>query len=199
MIGRLRGVIVYKAPPWLMVDVGGVGYELEAPMSTFYDLPEVGREVTLFTHYAQKEDAVNLYGFLRENERRLFRDVQKVTGIGARIALAVLSGVSVEAFGQLISHGDVTALTRIPGIGKKTAERMVLELRDKAGNFVGTGGGGGPVLAAAPGQDPVAEAVVALQQLGYKPAEASRMAREAALEGDDVAVVIRKALQSALR
>ena len=199
MIGRLRGVIVYKAPPWLMVDVGGVGYELEAPMSTFYDLPEVGREVTLYTHYAQKEDSVNLYGFLRENERRLFRDVQKVSGIGARIALAVLSGVSVEAFGQLISHGDVTALTRIPGIGKKTAERMVLELRDKAGNFVGAGGAAGPVLAAAPGQDPVAEAVVALQQLGYKPAEASRMARDAAVDGDDVAVVIRKALQSALR
>lgn len=199
MIGRLKGVIVYKAPPWLMVDVGGVGYELEAPMSTFYDLPEVGREVTLFTHYAQKEDAVNLYGFLRENERRLFRDVQKVSGIGAKIALAVLSGVSVEAFGQLISHGDVGALTKIPGIGKKTAERMVLELRDKAGNFTGAGGAAGPVLAAAPGQDPVGEATVALQQLGYKPAEAAKMARDAAADGDDVAVVIRKALQSALR
>jgi Holliday junction DNA helicase RuvA len=198
MIGRLKGVIVYKAPPWLMVDVGGVGYELEAPMSTFYDLPEVGREVTLFTHYAQKEDSVNLYGFLRENERRLFRDVQKVSGIGAKIALAVLSGVSVEAFGQLISHGDVTALTKIPGIGKKTAERMVLELRDKAGNFVGAGGASGAMLAAA-GQDPVAEATVALQQLGYKPTEASKMARDAASEGDDVAVIIRKALQSALR
>jgi len=199
VIGRLKGVLVYKAPPWLMVDVGGVGYELEAPMSTFYDLPEVGREVTLFTHYAQKEDSVNLYGFMRDNERRLFRDVQKVSGIGAKIALAVLSGVSVEAFGQLISHGDVTALTKIPGIGKKTAERMVLELRDKAGNFVGAGGAGGPQLSAAPGQDPVAEATVALQQLGYKPAEAARMAKDAAAEGDDVAVVIRKALQSALR
>ena len=198
MIGRLRGLIVYKAPPWLMVEVGGVGYELEAPMSTFYDLPDVGREVTLFTHYAQKEDAVNLYGFLRENERRLFRDVQKVSGIGAKIALAVLSGVSVEAFGQLIAHGDVTALTKIPGIGKKTAERMVLELRDKAGNFVGAGGASGPALAA-PGQDPVGEATVALQQLGYKPAEAAKMAKDAAAEGDDVAVVIRKALQSALR
>ena len=199
MIGRLRGLIVYKAPPRLMVDVGGVGYELEAPMSTFYDLPEVGREVTLFTHYAQKEDAVNLYGFLRENERRLFRDVQKVSGIGAKIALAVLSGVSVEAFGQLIAHGDVAALTKIPGIGKKTAERMVLELRDKAGNFVGAGGASGPSLAAAPGQDPIGEATVALQQLGYKPAEAAKMAKDAAAEGDDVAVVIRKALQSALR
>ena len=199
MIGRLRGLIVYKAPPWLMVDVNGVGYELEAPMSTFYDLPDIGREVTLSVHYAQKEDAVNLYGFLRENERRLFRDVQKVSGIGAKIALAVLSGVSVEAFGQLIAHGDVTALTKIPGIGKKTAERMVLELRDKAGNFIGAGAAAGPQLAAAPGQDPVGEATVALQQLGYKPAEAAKMARDAAGDGDDVAVVIRKALQSALR
>ena len=104
----------------------GVGYELEAPMSTFYDLPDAGREVSLFTHYAQKEDSVSLYGFLREGERRLFRDVQKVSGIGAKIALAVLSGASVDEFARMVQAGDVTALTRIPGIGKKTAERMVL-------------------------------------------------------------------------
>ena len=118
-----------------MIDVGGVGYELEAPMSTFYDLPEVGREVTLFTHYAQKEDCVALYGFLREAERRLFRDVQKVTGIGAKIALAILSGVSVDEFARLVQAGDVAALTRIPGIGKKTAERIVVELRDRGRRF----------------------------------------------------------------
>lgn len=131
MIGRLRGIVAYKAPPWLVVDVNGVGYELEAPMSTFYDLPELGREVTLYTHYAQKEDSVSLYGFLREGERRLFRDVQKVSGIGAKIALAVLSGVTVEEFARMVQAGDITALTRIPGIGKKTAERLILELRDK--------------------------------------------------------------------
>jgi Holliday junction DNA helicase RuvA subunit len=108
-------------------------------MSTFYDLPEVGREISLFTHYAQKEDSVSLYGFLRDAERHLFRDVQKVSGIGARIALAVLSGVSVDEFARLIQTGDVTALTRIPGIGKKTAERMVVELSDRAADFV-TGG-----------------------------------------------------------
>lgn len=195
MIGRLRGILAYKAPPWLMIDVNGVGYELEAPMSTFYDLPEVGREVTLFIHYAQKEDSVSLYGFLREGERRLFRDVQKVTGIGAKIALAVLSGASVDEFARLIQSGDVTALTRIPGIGKKTAERMVVELRDRAANF----SGGGAPIAGQIGNDPVSEATVALQQLGYKPAEAARMARDAATDGDDVATVIRKALQSALR
>lgn len=196
MIGRLRGTLAHKSPPWLVVDVGGVGYELEAPMSTFYDLPEVGREVALFVHHAQKEDSVSLYGFLTEAERRLFRDVQKVSGIGAKIALAVLSGVSVQAFAQLVQAGDVTALTRIPGIGKKTAERMVVELRDRAADFAGAGTAMG--LTHAP-LDPQSEAVVALQQLGYKPAEAKRMAREAHANGDDAAAVIRKALQSALR
>ena len=195
MIGRLRGILALKQPPWLVVDVNGVGYELEAPMSTFYDLPELGREVSLFTHYAQKEDSVSLYGFLREGERRLFRDVQKVSGIGAKIALAVLSGVSVDEFARMVQAGDITALTRIPGIGKKTAERMVVELRDRAANF----SGGGAPIAGAIGADPVSEATVALQQLGYKPAEAARMARDAAAAGDEASTIIRKALQSALR
>ena len=196
MIGRLRGILALKQPPWLVVDVNGVGYELEAPMSTFYDLPELGREVSLFTHYAQKEDSVSLYGFLREGERRLFRDVQKVSGIGAKIALAVLSGVSVDEFARLVQTGDVAALTRIPGIGKKTAERMVVELRDRAADLAG---GGVPGAMVAGAGDPVADAVTALQQLGYKPAEAARMAREAAAPGDEAATIIRKALQSALR
>ena len=195
MIGRLRGILAYKAPPWLVIDVNGVGYELEAPMSTFYDLPDVGREVLLFTHYAQKEDSVSLYGFLREGERRLFRDVQKVSGIGAKIALAVLSGASVDEFARMVQAGDITALTRIPGIGKKTAERMVVELRDRAADLMGTGVGGISALPA----DPQSEATIALQQLGYKPAEATRMARDATAPGDDAATIIRKALQSALR
>jgi Holliday junction DNA helicase RuvA len=195
VIGRLRGLLVTKSPPWLMIEVGGgVGYELEAPMSTFYDLPEVGREVTLFTHYAQKEDSVSLYGFLRESERRLFRDVQKVTGIGAKIALAILSGVSVDEFARLVQAGDVTALTRIPGIGKKTAERMVVELRDRAAGLIG-----GPVSSSELPLDPQSEAIIALQQLGYKPVEAQRMAREVTAPGDDAAGIIRKALRSALR
>ncbi|MDR7191733.1 Holliday junction branch migration protein RuvA [Luteimonas terrae] len=196
MIGRLRGTLAHKAPPWLVIDVGGVGYELEAPMSTFYDLPEVGREVALFTHYAQKEDSVSLYGFLHESERRLFRDVQKVTGIGAKIALAILSGVSVDTFARLVHTGDVTALTKIPGIGKKTAERMVVELRDRAADLAGAGGAIGGVQVPA---DPMSEAVVALQQLGYKPVDAVRMAKAAASDGDPPEIIIRKALQSALR
>jgi Holliday junction DNA helicase RuvA len=196
MIGRLRGTLAHKAPPWLVIDVNGVGYELEAPMSTFYDLPEVGREVALVTHYAQKEDSVSLYGFLHESERRLFRDVQKVTGIGAKIALAILSGVSVDTFARLVQTGDVAALTKIPGIGKKTAERMVVELRDRAADLAGAGGAihGGAVP-----NDPLSEATGALQQLGYKPADAQKMAKAAASEGDPPEIIIRKALQSALR
>lgn len=197
MIGRLRGTLIQKAPPSLMVEVGGVGYELDAPMSTFYDLPELGREVTLFTHHAVKEDSVALYGFLTERERRLFRDVQKVTGIGAKIALAILSGVSVDDFARLVSASDVTALTRIPGIGKKTAERIVVELRDRASEL---GGGVGPVAKGQPiPADPQSEAVIALQQLGYKPAEAAKMAKDATAEGDSAEAIIRKALKAALR
>lgn len=195
MIGRLKGVLVHKQPPWLVVDVHGVGYEIEAPMSTFYDLPAVGGDVALFTHHAQKEDSVALYGFLREAERRLFRDVQKVSGIGAKIALAVLSGVSVDDFARLVQSGDIAALTRVPGIGKKTAERMVVELRDRDWDFAGgVIGGSGTVPS-----DPQSEAISALQQLGYKPVEAARMARDAFAAGDDAAAIIRRALQSALR
>ena len=198
MIGRLRGIVAVKQPPWLVVDVNGVGYELEAPMSTFYDLPEVGREVHLFTHYAQKEDSVALYGFLRESERRLFRDVQRVTGIGAKIALAILSGASVEAFALQVQNGDIAGLSRIPGIGKKTAERLVVELRDRASEFIGTGTSSLGRSSAAP-LDPLGEATVALQQLGYKPAEAQRMAKDANADGDSAEAIIRKALKAALR
>jgi holliday junction DNA helicase RuvA len=144
----------------------------------------------------QKEDSVALYGFLREAERRLFREVQKVTGIGAKIALAILSGASVDDFARLVQTSDVTALTRIPGIGKKTAERIVVELRDRAADFVGGVPGATPV---APGlHDPLAEAGIALQQLGYKPAEVARMLKTAE-PGARAEDIIRKALQSALR
>jgi len=197
MIGRLKGVLAVKQPPWLIVDVGGVGYELEAPMSTIFDLPETGREVALFTHYAVKEDTVALYGFLREAERTLFRTLQKVSGIGAKTSLAVLSGASVDEFARLVQTADIAALTRIPGIGKKTAERIVVELRDRVDGIAlasaGTSNGGaGP-------KDPVAEASVALQQLGYRPVEVARLVKDAAAAGDDAEAIIRKALKAALR
>ncbi|WHZ19644.1 MAG: Holliday junction ATP-dependent DNA helicase RuvA [Rhodanobacteraceae bacterium] len=195
MIGRLRGILIAKRPPWVLVEVGGVGYELEVPMSTLYDLPDVGREVVLLTHYAHKEDTVALYGFLRDDERALFRDLQKVSGIGARIALAVLSGVSTNEFARLVQAGDIAALTRIPGIGKKTAERIVVELRDRVASSVAMAQGS--ERPAAP-RDPRGEAEAALQQLGYKPAEAVRLATAAAGEGDDAEAIIRKALKAAL-
>ncbi|MEP6484797.1 MAG: Holliday junction branch migration protein RuvA [Rudaea sp.] len=196
MIGRLRGTLVAKQPPWLVLEVGGVGYEIQAPMSTIFDLPETGKEVTLLTHYAVKEDTAALYGFLRDSERVLFRTLQKVSGIGAKIALAILSGVSVDEFARLVQNGDIASLTRVPGIGKKTAERIVVELRDRVDGISMTA----PGFSESPvPRDAVTEATVALQQLGYKPAESVRLVREAAQPGDDAEAIIRKALKAALR
>ena len=197
MIGRLRGTLLSRQPPWLLVEVGGVGYELEAPMSTIYDLPAVGREVVLLTHYAVKEDSASLYGFASESERAMFRQLLKISGIGARIALAVLSGVSADAFARIIHAGDAVALTKIPGIGKKTAERILIELRDRI-----DAPGAAVVGAVAPSRatpaDARGEAEVALQQLGYKPAEAARLVSKVAADGDDAETVIRKSLRAAL-
>src|ERR1700733_8833255 len=133
MIGSVRGRIASKTPPQLLVDVVGVGYELEAPMSTFFHLPAVGEEVSLLTHLVVREDAHVLYAFATEGERRLFRSLIKVSGVGPKIALALLSGISVEAFSLCVQNQDIAALTRVPGIGRKTAERLVVELRDRLG------------------------------------------------------------------
>ena len=196
MIGRLRGLLVAKQPPWLVLDVAGVGYEIQVPMSTMFDLPETGKEVTLLTHYAVKEDTAALYGFLRESERVLFRALQKVSGIGAKTALAVLSGVSVDEFARLVQSGDIASLTRVPGIGKKTAERIVVELRDRVDGIAMTAPG---FSEGSMPRDAVTEATIALQQLGYKPAEAVRLVKDAAQQGDDAEAIIRKALKAALK
>lgn len=196
MIGRLRGTLLSKQPPSLLVEVGGIGYEVEAPMSTIYDLPVVGKEVILLIHHAVKEDSVNLYGFLHESERTLFRQLLKVSGIGAKIALAVLSGVSTDHFARLVMAGDVVALTKIPGIGKKTAERIVVELRDRLDGQPSMPGG--PRLADGASLDPAGEATVALNQLGYKPAEVTRLVQKVAADGDSAEAIIRKALRAAL-
>lgn len=198
MIGRLKGTLVSKQPPWLTLDVHGVGYELEAPMSTFYELPPVGGDVVLCTHYAVKEDSVALYGFHREAERLLFRTLLKVSGIGAKTALSILSGVSVDEFSRLVQTSDIAALTRVPGIGKKTAERIVVELRDRV-DGLGRGIGGGLGGATAMPMDPASEAIVALQALGYKPQEAARLVKQVAADQDDAEAIIRKALKAALR
>lgn len=196
MIGRLRGTLISKQPPWLLIDVGGVGYELEAPMSTIYDLPPTGKEVILLTHHAVKEDSVALYGFRHETERSLFRSLLKVSGIGAKIALAVLSGVSTADFARLVHAGDVVALTKIPGIGKKTAERIVIELRDRVDGLA-VSLPGMPASSSAP-LDAAGEATVALQQLGYKPVEVTRLVQKVAADGDTAETIIRKALRAAL-
>ena len=196
MIGRLRGTLISRQPPWLLIEVAGVGYELEAPMSTIYDLPGIGKEVILLTHHAVKEDGVSLYGFLHEAERALFRNLLKVSGIGAKIALAVLSGASVNDFARLVHAGDVVALTKIPGIGKKTAERIVVELRDRMDGLA-TPPGLGARSSGAP-LDPAGEATVALQQLGYKPTEVTRLVQKVAADGDTAESIIRKALRAAL-
>ena len=138
MIGRLRGELAAKHPPWLLLDVHGVGYELEAPMSTFYDLPGADGEVVLHTHLAVREDAHVLYGFAREADRTLFRALLKVSGVGGKMALGVLSGMTAEEFSQAVQAADLAALTRLPGVGKKTAERLVVEMRDKLESLVGS-------------------------------------------------------------
>ena len=196
MIGRLRGILISKQPPSLLVEVAGVGYEVEAPMSTIYDLPGIGKEVILLTHHAVKEDSVTLYGFLHEAERALFRNLLKVSGIGAKIALAVLSGVATDHFARLVHAGDVVALTKIPGIGKKTAERIVVELRDRLDGLSSLPGAS--IQGATAPLDAAGEATVALQQLGYKPAEVTRLVQKVAAEGDNAEAIIRKALRAAL-
>lgn len=205
MIGRLKGEILVKRPPHLLIEVGGVGYELEAPMSTFYDLPAVGGTVALATHLAVREDAHVLYGFIRERDRDLFRALIKVTGVGPKIGLAILSGMDAARFGQCVEQEDVAALTRLPGVGTKTAQRLVVEMRDRLDGLLG-----GPGVAPPPGtaralvagaDQALGDAVSALIALGYKPADANRMAR-AASQTDGGAeltseAIIRAALRSA--
>ena len=192
MIGSIRGHILSKAPPQLTVEAGGLGYELEAPMSTFFHLPAVGEEVRLLTHLVVREDAHVLYAFGTEDERRLFRYVIKVSGIGPKIALALLSGISVEAFVACVHNQDVTALTRIPGIGRKTAERLVVEMRDRLAAQSGTAQAGTPGSAET-------EAFGALIALGYKPAEASRLLKSAGPGEHSTEELIRRALKGAVR
>lgn len=198
MIGRLRGTLAEKRPPALLLDVNGVGYELEAPMSTFYTLPEVGREVTLHTHLVVREDAQQLYGFAREADRMLFRQLLKVSGVGAKIAIGILSGMSADTFARSIESQDTAALARLPGIGKKTAERLVVEMRDRLGAFAG-GEAASSIRIPVQTSDAVGDAMSALVALGYKPQEASRWIGSIDTQGLRSEDIIRKALQLAAR
>ena len=203
MIGSVRGRIASKTPPQLMVDVGGLGYELEAPMSTFFHLPAVGQEVSLLTHLVVREDAHVLYAFATEGERRLFRSLIKVSGVGPKIALALLSGISVEAFSRCVVNEDITALTKVPGIGRKTAERLVVEMRDRLGDPAassdGAGGAVGGGVSVPVSANPESEAYAALVSLGYRPAEATRLLKAIGPGTHSTEELIRRALQGASR
>jgi len=200
VIGFLKGRLAVKQPPMLLVDVGGVGYELEAPMSTFYGLPATGESVSLFTHLVVREDAHILYGFGSEGERRLFRGLLKVSGVGPKIALGILSGASVEDFLRIVEAEDVAMLTRIPGIGRKTAERVIIEMRDNVQKLKQTAPAGAH-SAAALGAAPSAqsEAFSALIALGYKPPEIARLLKAADEPGLSTTEIIRRALKSAVK
>lgn len=178
MIGRLKGIVLAKKAPDLLLDVNGVGYELQAPMSTFYQLPAPGQGVVLHTHLVVREDAHLLFGFYDEQERALFRALIKVSGVGPKVALAILSGVTADEFVRLVRHDDDTALTRIPGIGKKTAERLLLEMRDRLKDWQSPASSDAAAGAPQPvsaGNAVSEDAETALIALGYKPAEAARM------------------------
>ncbi len=201
MIGRLRGLLAWKQPPYLLIDAHGVGYELEASLTTFQTLPELGAEVTLLTHLAVREDAHILYGFSSTAERSLFRNLIRVSGVGPRLALLILSGMSVERFGRCVRESDAATLTHLPGIGKKTAERLIIELRDRIGELAldptATMLPGGPPVT--PAINPVDDAISALVALGYKLPEASRRVQSLETEGLSSEAIIRLALQASVR
>ncbi|NOZ52022.1 MAG: Holliday junction branch migration protein RuvA [Gammaproteobacteria bacterium] len=201
MIGRLRGIIVEKKAPSLVLDVGGVGYEINAPMTTFYELPQVGSKVTLYTHFIVREDAQLLFGFVAEKDRTLFRSLIKISGVGGKLALALLSGMSANDFVTTVRNNDANSLTRIPGVGKKTAERLIIEMRDRLKEWQQEATPNMPIMQPA-GEDldlpvdGIKDAVSALIALGFKPPEASRMVSKINSHGLASEEIIRQALQS---
>jgi Holliday junction DNA helicase RuvA len=193
MIGSLRGRLTFKQPPSIIIECAGVGYDVETPMSTFFQLPAVGDELFLFTHLLVREDAQILYGFATDSERSLFRLLLKVRGVGAKIGLAILSAMSVSDFNRCIEYEDTTALSKIPGIGKKTAERLVIELRDRVDKTVP-----GEAVTVSVDKGAKAEAVDALVALGYRPAEVTKLVSAIETEGQSAEDIIRAALKRAV-
>ncbi|NNC77011.1 MAG: Holliday junction branch migration protein RuvA [Woeseiaceae bacterium] len=191
MIGSLRGRLIAKQAPAIIIECQGVGYEVETPMSTFFELPAVGDELFIHTHLLVREDAQILYGFATDEERILFRTLLKVRGVGARIGLAILSAMSVADFNRCIEYEDTTALSKIPGIGKKTAERLIIEMRDRVAATTGN------VVRIDVEKGAKAEAVDALIALGYKPAEVNRLIAKLDVDGQSAEDIIRLALRQA--
>jgi len=189
MIGRLRGTLAAKSSPGLLVDVGGVGYEVDAPLSTICELPAVGEEVCLLTHFVVREDVQALYGFLSDLERETFRSLIRISGVGPKLALAILSGLNPIELSMCVHAGDASALVRLPGVGKKTAQRLLVELKDRLPTADGIPGGVGGAVG------PVGEALAALQALGYKAAEASRLVQQVEVENRTTEDIVRLALR----
>ncbi|MFP1960675.1 Holliday junction branch migration protein RuvA [Lonsdalea quercina] len=205
MIGRLRGIILEKLPPQVLIEANGVGYEVHMPMTCFYELPELGQEAIIFTHFVVREDAQLLFGFNNKQERSLFRELIKVNGVGPKLALAILSGMSAQQFVGAVERQEIGALVKLPGVGKKTAERLVVEMKDRFKGLNGDMFNPASDLslppatdAAASSADIEAEAESALVALGYKPQEASRMISKVAKPGADCETLIRDALRAVL-
>ena len=201
MIARLQGKLLAKHPPWVILDVQGVGYELEAPMTVFCELPNTGETVSLYTHLVVRDDAHLLFGFISPEQQYFFRSLVKVSGVGAKMALGLLSGMSISEFRQCLEARDVALLTRIPGIGKKTGERLIVEMRDRLTDATDSNL---PITnedwrEKQDSENPVQDAVRALITLGYKAGDAERRVRAVAKSGMDIAHIIRKALQSTMR
>lgn len=195
MISRLTGILVDKQPPQLLVDVQGVGYELEAPMSTFYQLPAAGEKVVLHTHLVVREDAHLLFGFYAETERSMFRSLIRINGVGPKLALTILSGITADEFARCILEDDTKALTGLPGVGKKTAERLIVEMRDKIDTDATLPPTQAPAGITAEPTSPVSDAVSALVALGYKAQDASRMVRVIETRDMQTEEIIKAALQ----
>lgn len=198
MIGRLSGILLEKQPPHILLDVQGVGYELDAPMSTFYQLPSLGEKVTLHTHMVVREDAQLLYAFADKRGRELFRELIRLNGVGPKLALALMSGMEVDELVMAVQHQDVSALVRIPGVGKKTAERLLIELRDRFKAWDALPGSVSLVVPSGVASAPIkpsADAVSALIALGYKPQEASKAVSAVDEDGLSSEELIRRALR----
>lgn len=199
MISRLTGILAAKRAPQVLIDCNGVGYEADVSMTTFYQLPEVGEQISIWTHLVIKDDAHNLIGFKAESERQLFRQLIRINGVGPKMALAILSGIDDQQFALCVTNGDVAMLTRLPGVGKKTAERLIIEMRDKVDALLGDS----PVAAQVTGaQSMVSEAVEALQALGYRPTDAEKMIKQAQLQDEtanSASLLIKIALRASVK
>lgn len=197
MIARLRGVLIEKHAPEIVVDVNGLGYEVLVPMTTLYNLPALGEEVSLYTQFIVREDAQLLFGFSDTRSRQLFRDLIKVNGVGPKLALTVMSGIDSDDFVRCVQDGDTAALVRLPGVGKKTAERLIMEMKDRLESWAPAAGAASPSVNAAPSASAVlAEAEAALIALGYKPQEASKAINALDAEGQSSESLIRAALKN---